>query len=61
VIRGGLPGPILSARIGTKTFRATAWESDAQFIERVASDRTAGIAYIGGLPPLPGTSTIFPV
>jgi hypothetical protein len=51
MIYGGLPGPILFARVADKLFRATAWESDAQFVDRVVSDRTAGTAFIGGLPP----------
>jgi hypothetical protein len=61
VIYGGLPGPILLGRIGNKTFRATAWESDAGFVDRVAGDRTAGVAYIGGLGRLPGTTTKMPI
>jgi hypothetical protein len=61
VIYGGLPGPILHATVGGKTFRATAFESDAMFIDRVVSDRTPGVAFIGGLPRLPGTATIMPI
>jgi hypothetical protein len=61
VIHGGLPGPILFARIANKIFRWTAWESEDQFIDRVVSDPTPGVAYIGGLGRLSGTSTIFPV
>jgi hypothetical protein len=60
-IHGGLPGPILSARIANKVFRWTAWESEAEFINRVVSDRTAGVTYIGGLPPLPGTRVRIPI
>jgi hypothetical protein len=61
IIRGGLGGPILFARIANKIFRATAWESDAEFVSRVAGDRTPGVAFIGGLPPLPGTSVKMPI
>jgi hypothetical protein len=46
---------------GGKYFRAVAWESDAQFIDRVVSDRMAGTAFVGGLPRLPGTNTRFPL
>jgi hypothetical protein len=61
IIHGGLPGPILHATAGGKTFRATAWETDPQFIDRVVSDRTPGVAFVGGLPPLPGTDVKMPI
>jgi hypothetical protein len=61
IIRGGLPQPILFARIANKIFRATAWESDSMFIDRVISDRERGAAFIGGLGRLPGTSTKMPL
>jgi hypothetical protein len=62
IIRGGLSsGPILFARISNKIFRATAWESDEGFIARVLGDCAVGVAYVGGLGRLPGTTTIMPV
>jgi hypothetical protein len=60
-ITGGIPGTPLFATLAGKTYRATAWETDSEFVDRVASEPVSGTLYVGGLPPMPGTNVLMPL
>jgi hypothetical protein len=59
-IKGGLPGTSLFATLKGRVYKATVWESDAEFVTRVASEGIPGTLFVGGLPPMPGTNVIMP-
>jgi hypothetical protein len=58
-VDGGLPGPSRHAWVNGVLVHAEQGETRVQFETRVLSAVAKGLVVLGGLPPLPGSDTLF--